>query len=152
MIVNRKTLDPADAASPAVIQLETAMGAAIDAFDGARALRVPRTRFLPVKTTDDLLVLRSDAYALDERSRVALVRASAAARRRSSTSTPRYFKLIDDFEARFPAGPPSLRRVRLADGARRRPLRRAASSCAAPSTIDAGEGPVVLADDSVLDG
>ncbi len=41
MIVNRKTVDPADGASPAVIQLETAMGAAIDAFDGARALRVP---------------------------------------------------------------------------------------------------------------
>ena len=62
-----------------MIQLETAMGAAIDAFDGALALRVPRTRFLPVKTTDDLLVLRSDAYVLDERSRVrSCARARAA--------------------------------------------------------------------------
>ena len=32
------------------------MGAAIGVFEGARALRVPRTRFVPVKTTDDLLV------------------------------------------------------------------------------------------------
>src|SRR5918994_4048607 len=64
MIVNRKTVDPADKASPAVVQLETAMGAAIDVFDGAQAIRVPRTRFAPVKTTNDLLALRSDAYDL----------------------------------------------------------------------------------------
>src|SRR3954452_8686743 len=36
MIVNRKTVDPSDKSSPDVIQLETAMGAAIDVFDGAR--------------------------------------------------------------------------------------------------------------------
>ena len=64
MIVNRKTVDPADKGSTPVIQLESAMGAAIAVFDGARPLRVPRTRFLPVKTTSDLLVLRSDAYEL----------------------------------------------------------------------------------------
>ncbi|MEA2288621.1 MAG: UTP--glucose-phosphate uridylyltransferase, partial [Solirubrobacteraceae bacterium] len=50
MIVNRKTVDPSDPSSPAAIQLETAMGAAIDVFEGARALRVPRSRFAPVKT------------------------------------------------------------------------------------------------------
>jgi UTP--glucose-1-phosphate uridylyltransferase len=44
MIVNRKTVDPGDSGSPAVIQLETAMGAAIDVFDGAAAVRVPRSR------------------------------------------------------------------------------------------------------------
>src|SRR3954453_23992418 len=44
MIVNRKTVDPSDKSSPEVIQLETAMGAAIDVFDGARAIRVPRRR------------------------------------------------------------------------------------------------------------
>ena len=42
------------------------MGAAIESFAGASLLRVPRTRFVPVKTTDDLLVLRSDAYALTD--------------------------------------------------------------------------------------
>ena len=62
MIRNEKTVDPRDKSSPAVFQIETAMGAAIEVFEGARALRVPRTRFAPVKTTDDLLALRSDAY------------------------------------------------------------------------------------------
>ena len=42
------------------------MGAAIGCFAGARLLLVPRARFAPVKTTDDLLVLRSDVYALNE--------------------------------------------------------------------------------------
>src|SRR3954451_1065691 len=64
MIRNEKTVDPSDKSSPAVYQLETAMGAAIQVFEGARALSVPRTRFAPVKTTDDLLALRSDAYRL----------------------------------------------------------------------------------------
>src|ERR671929_1509861 len=72
MIVNRKTVDPSDKGSPEVIQLETAMGAAIDVFDGARALRVPRRRFAPVKTTSDLLALRSDAYVLTDDQRVEL--------------------------------------------------------------------------------
>jgi len=43
------------------------MGSAIAGFEGARAMRVPRTRFAPVKTTDDLLALWSDAYTLTDR-------------------------------------------------------------------------------------
>jgi UTP--glucose-1-phosphate uridylyltransferase len=62
MIRNNKTVDPRDKHSPAVIQLESAMGAAIECFEGATALDVPRSRFAPVKTTADLLALRSDAY------------------------------------------------------------------------------------------
>ncbi|NNE43870.1 MAG: UTP--glucose-1-phosphate uridylyltransferase, partial [Gemmatimonadetes bacterium] len=62
LIRNRKTVDPTDDGSPAVYQLETAMGAAISVFPDACALRVPRERFLPVKTTGDLLGLRSDLY------------------------------------------------------------------------------------------
>ena len=58
LIVNRKTVDPRDPASIPVIQLESAMGAAIGSIPGARALHVPRSRFAPVKTTDDLLVVR----------------------------------------------------------------------------------------------
>ena len=64
MIRNRKTIDPRDAASPQVYQLETAMGAAIECFEGAAAIEVPRSRFAPVKTTADLLALRSDAYEI----------------------------------------------------------------------------------------
>ena len=65
-IMNKKTVDPRDASSPAVIQLETAMGAAIECFQGAGAIEVSRIRFAPVKTTSDLLAVRSDAYELTE--------------------------------------------------------------------------------------
>lgn len=47
-----------------ILQLETAMGAAIGKFRRSRVMIVPRTRFAPVKTTADLLVRRSDAYVL----------------------------------------------------------------------------------------
>ncbi len=87
MIRNEKTVDPSDKSSPAVYQIETAMGAAIEVFEGARALRVPRTRFAPVKTTDDLLALRSDAYELTDDARVVLAGERDGARR-SSRSTP----------------------------------------------------------------
>jgi UTP--glucose-1-phosphate uridylyltransferase len=106
IIVNRKTVDPTDPDSPAVVQLETAMGAAIGVFDGARALHVPRRRFAPVKTTNDLLALRSDAYVLHEDKRVELA---------PSREEPPFidldsdhYKLIRDFEDRFPGGAPSL--------------------------------------------
>src|SRR5215210_3273036 len=69
LIVNKKTVDPGDKSSPEVFQLETAMGAAVGVFDGARPLRVPRTRFSPVKSTEDLLALRSDAYVLTDDAR-----------------------------------------------------------------------------------
>ena len=51
---------------PWKIQLETAMGAAIECFQGAGAIEVSRIRFAPVKTTSDLLAVRSDAYELTE--------------------------------------------------------------------------------------
>jgi len=108
VIVNRKTVDPRDSSSTAVIQLESAMGAAIESFSGASLLLVPRTRFVPVKSTDDLLVLRSDVYELDQELAVEPVAGRA-------DSLPfveldkRFYKLIDQFERRFPDGPPSLR-------------------------------------------
>jgi UTP--glucose-1-phosphate uridylyltransferase len=106
MIVNRKTVDPSDSSSPDVVQLETAMGAAIDVFDDARALRVPRRRFAPVKTTSDLLALRSDAYVLTEEAHV-----EPAGGRDGPPLIDlddAHFKLLPDFETRFPAGAPSL--------------------------------------------
>jgi UTP--glucose-1-phosphate uridylyltransferase len=109
LIVNRKTVDPRDPASPPVIQLEWAMGAAIGSVPGARAVHVPRSRFAPVKTTDDLLVVRSDAYELT---------GDGQMRPRFDGPAPivtldtDYYKLLPGFERRFPAGPPSLRRCR----------------------------------------
>jgi UTP--glucose-1-phosphate uridylyltransferase len=104
MIVNRKTVDANDPSSPAVVQLETAMGAAIGVFEGAGALRVPRSRFTPVKTTSDLLVVRSDAYRLGEDWTVSTARDQPPV----VSLDDDYFKLMGDFEPRFPAGPPSL--------------------------------------------
>eukprot|EP00462_Mataza_sp_D1_P018286 CAMPEP_0175126502 /NCGR_PEP_ID=MMETSP0087-20121206/3890_1 /TAXON_ID=136419 /ORGANISM="Unknown Unknown, Strain D1" /LENGTH=457 /DNA_ID=CAMNT_0016408423 /DNA_START=143 /DNA_END=1516 /DNA_ORIENTATION=+ len=69
MIKNPKTVDPTDDTSTAVIQLETAIGAAIEVFDKAGAIVVPRTRFAPVKKCNDLFLLRSDAYELTSDSR-----------------------------------------------------------------------------------
>jgi UTP--glucose-1-phosphate uridylyltransferase len=107
MIRNRKTLDPRDPASPPVYQLETAMGAAISLFREAGALRVPRTRFAPVKTTDDLLAVRSDAYVLTDDWRIVPNPARQLGAPAVSLD-PRYYRLIDDLDARFPYGPPSL--------------------------------------------
>jgi UTP--glucose-1-phosphate uridylyltransferase len=111
LIVNRKTVDPRDSDSTPVIQLESAMGAAIGSFTGAALLEVPRTRFAPVKTTDDLLVLRSDVYTVSDQLEVA-----PAAELRDGLPyvelDSRYYKLIDAFESRFPDGPPSLRDAR----------------------------------------
>jgi len=109
-VVNRKTLNPKDPASEAVFQLETVMGTAISLFDRAAAVRVPRSRFSPVKNTNDLLGVRSDAYVVTDDSRIVL---------HPDRATPpvirlddRYFKMIDHYEGRFPHGSPSLRRCR----------------------------------------
>jgi len=106
MIVNEKTVDPSDASSPPVYQLETAMGAAIGVFEGAQAIRVPRARFVPVKTTSDLLVLRSDAYVLGDGARISLAPGRDAAP--LVQLDDEHFKRLVDFDARFPDGAPSL--------------------------------------------
>ncbi|GAB2218849.1 hypothetical protein Droror1_Dr00002081 [Drosera rotundifolia] len=49
-----------------VLQLETAAGAAIRFFDNAIGINVPRSRFLPVKATSDLLLVQSDLYTLED--------------------------------------------------------------------------------------
>ncbi len=107
LIVNRKTVDPKDPSSTPVIQLETAMGAAIGSIPGARPVLVPRTRFAPVKTTDDLLVVRSDAYQLAGDGRMVPTFDGPGP---VVTLDPGHFRLMPDFEQRFPAGAPSLRR------------------------------------------
>jgi UTP--glucose-1-phosphate uridylyltransferase len=106
LIVNRKTVDPRDPDSPPVIQLESAMGAAIAAIPGARAIHVPRSRFAPVKTTDDLLVVRSDAYELTSQGQM---RPSFDGPEPVVSLDGNFYKLLPDFEQRFPAGAPSLR-------------------------------------------
>lgn len=60
VIVNNKTLDN----GMRIIQLETAVGAAMKNFEGARGINVPRRRFLPVKTCSDLLIIMSNLYEM----------------------------------------------------------------------------------------
>jgi UTP--glucose-1-phosphate uridylyltransferase len=106
LIRNVKNLDPGDKSTPKVIQIETAMGAAIEVFEGARTIEVTRDRFIPVKTTNDLLVLRSDVYdlgkdfGLDQASDVPFVELD-----------PEFYRLVGDFDQRFPEGAPSLRKA-----------------------------------------
>ncbi len=108
LIINRKTVDPRDRDSTPVIQLESAMGAAIASFPGAQLLLVPRGRFVPVKTTNDLLVMRSDVYTVSEDLLVEPLPERAESLPFVDLD-PSYYKLIDQFEERFPKGAPSLR-------------------------------------------
>jgi UTP--glucose-1-phosphate uridylyltransferase len=111
LLVNEKPIDPTDVTSPHVFQLETAMGAAISVFDGARAVRVPRERFIPVKTTNDLLGLWSDLYVLDDELRLR----PAPSRRVGDVVIDldrEHYRSVGQLEAHFPAGAPSLVRCR----------------------------------------
>ena len=104
IIVNRKTVDPTRSDSTAVIQIESAMGAAVEVFDGSRALAVDRSRFRPVKTTNELLLIRSDLYRLTDDSHVE----STVDHPEPLVDLGKPYQLVDGFEARFPAGVPSI--------------------------------------------
>jgi UTP--glucose-1-phosphate uridylyltransferase len=106
MITNKKTVDPRDDNSTPVYQLETAMGSGLGMFKNSGAVRVSRSRFSPIKTTDDLLAVRSDAYVVTEDHRIILDPSRKVPPFVQLDGT--YYKLIDDLEARFPYGAPSL--------------------------------------------
>jgi UDP-N-acetylglucosamine pyrophosphorylase len=110
LIRNEKTVDPRDKAKPKVFQLETAMGAAIECFDGAAAIQVPRNRFSPVKSTADLLGVRSDAYELDADFRLELIPERNA--KPPIVKLDDRYKLVDQFEELVCEGVPSLARCR----------------------------------------
>ena len=107
MIKNVKTVDPRDANSPKVIQLETAMGAAIECFANAGAIVVPRSRFAPVKTCADLLTIRSDAYKITPDWRIEL-RAERKGQPPALDLDSRHYKLVDKLDALTKDGVPSL--------------------------------------------
>jgi len=107
LIRNAKPVDPHDDSSPEVIQIETAMGAAVEVFDGAQLIEVGRDRFVPVKTTNDLLVLRSDVYEI----RDDFVLDQVAADVPYIDLDGDYYKLVHEFDKRFPDGTPSLKKA-----------------------------------------
>lgn len=104
IIVNRKTVDPGRKDSTPVIQVESAMGTAIEVFDGSRALHVPRRRFRPVKTTNELLMLRSDLYGFGDGFDVV----AQSPRPDPRVDLDDHYTLIHEFDSRFPGGAPSM--------------------------------------------
>jgi UTP--glucose-1-phosphate uridylyltransferase len=107
LIRNVKTVDPADPSTPEVIQVETAMGAAIEVFEDSQLIEVGRDRFIPVKTTNDLLVLRSDVYEI----RDDFVLDQVAARVPFVDLDSDHYKLVGEFDKRFPEGAPSMQKA-----------------------------------------
>lgn len=105
MIRNVKNVDPGDKTSPEVVQVETAMGAAIEVFEGSQLIEVGRDRFVPVKTTNDLLVLRSDVYEIGQD----FVLDQVAGDIPFVDLDPDHYKLVGEFDKRFPEGAPSMR-------------------------------------------
>jgi UDP-N-acetylglucosamine pyrophosphorylase len=111
VIQNSKTVDPRDKTSPKVVQLESAMGAAIECFPDSGAIVVPRSRFAPVKTTADLLALRSDAYQVTADWRLVLAPECKGVPPVIELD-PDHYKLMDQFDAKLKDGVPSLARCR----------------------------------------
>ncbi|MBT8762320.1 UTP--glucose-1-phosphate uridylyltransferase [Desulfohalobiaceae bacterium Ax17] len=107
LIINPKHLDPRVPSSPKVYQLETAMGSAISAFDRAEALIVPRERFAPVKTTNDLLLVQSDCFITSDESTI-IPNPSLKNHQPQVNLDENFYKKIDDYEERFPYGSPKL--------------------------------------------
>jgi UTP--glucose-1-phosphate uridylyltransferase len=107
LIVNRKPVIPHQPDSPQVVQLESAMGAAIGTVSSAGALEVGRDRFFPVKTTNDLLGVRSDLYRLNEMG----VLEATVEKAPPIDLDPDHYKMMAGFEA-LVQGAPSLRECR----------------------------------------
>lgn len=118
IIVNRKTVDPTDKTSTKVIQIECAMGTAIEAIDGSRAMHVPRSRFRPVKTTNELT---SCAPTCSGSRPTGGSPRRASGPTRSSTSVP----TLPSCPTSSGASPPGCRRcgMHVAAGSRRRHVR-----------------------------
>jgi UDP-N-acetylglucosamine pyrophosphorylase len=111
VIRNAKTVDPRNKNSPPVIQLETAMGAAIESFENAGAIVVPRNRFAPVKTTGDLLALRSDAYEVSNDWRIVLAE-GIGGRPPTIDLDANHYRLVDQLDQKTRDGVPSLKACR----------------------------------------
>ncbi len=110
VILNPKTLDPRDETSPQVYQIESAMGAAISLFDNAAAVQVPRSRFYPVKTCNDLLVVRSDCFVFTP-DHILMINPARKGTRNDIANVkldPIYYGQINDLDKRFAEGVPSL--------------------------------------------
>jgi len=98
IIVNNKTLN-----GEAIIQLETAVGAAIKHFEGAHGINVPRSRFLPVKSTSDLFLVTSDLYS--QHQGVLSMNPKRMFKTVPVVKLGDHFKKVNDFLSRFRSPP-----------------------------------------------
>lgn len=96
LIVNQKSMYGHD-----FVQLEQAMGSAIRSFEGAKGIVVPRSRFCPVKGSNELFLVRSNivsykngAFAIDAK-KSAMPKIDLGAT----------FKNLEEFEKRLPEIP-----------------------------------------------
>ncbi len=108
LIRNEKPVDPTQPETARVYQLETAMGHAIGLFPDAQAVQVERQRFLPVKNTNDLLALWSDAYVLQDDYTIALNPVRPGGQAPNVELDKRYYGLFQQLKDRFAHGVPSL--------------------------------------------
>jgi UTP--glucose-1-phosphate uridylyltransferase len=107
MILNAKNIDPRDKFSPEVYQIETAMGAAISFFENASIVKVPRSRFYPVKKCNELLAIRSDCFQFSDEGGLSM----NPERRNGDLKInldPEFYGKFDQLEERFKDGVPSL--------------------------------------------
>jgi UTP--glucose-1-phosphate uridylyltransferase len=109
LIRNSKTVNPRDKSSRKVFQLETAMGAAIEVFEGATALEVPRLRFAPVKNNNELLTRRSDLYVLTPDFKFVVNPERVQPALPEVNLDSKYFGMISDFDKRVRVCPSLLR-------------------------------------------
>ncbi|KAI9861386.1 MAG: UTP-glucose-1-phosphate uridylyltransferase [Trichoglossum hirsutum] len=104
IIPNNKSI-PADKKGESdisIVQLETAVGAAIRHFNNAHGVNVPRRRFLPVKTCSDLLLVKSDLYSMEHgQLNIDQARFGPAPLIKLGTD----FKKVSDFQRRIPSIP-----------------------------------------------
>ncbi len=107
VIKNVKNLNPRDKSTPKVIQLEVAMGAAIGTLRDTGAIVVDRSRFAPVKTTEDLFALRSDAFVLTEDDRLEL-HPDRHGIPPNIILDGDHYKMVDQLDAALAGGVPSL--------------------------------------------
>jgi UTP--glucose-1-phosphate uridylyltransferase len=107
MIVNRKRLVPIDPSSPSVCHLESALGSAISLFNKSAAVKVPRSRFIPVKNCDDLLLVWSDYYLLGKDGRI-IPHPARESEHIALTLDSEFYSSVDLLESHFPFGAPSL--------------------------------------------
>lgn len=101
MILNSKTVD-----GEKVYQVESAMGSAISVFKNSKAIIVNRNRFIPVKTTNDLLIVWSDVFRLSENFKLI----SQVPKIPKINLDTKFYQNYADFEMRFQKGVPSLKK------------------------------------------